>query len=131
MTEKIKVLMVEDNPVNARLLTVFLEEAGFDVIHASDGYEGLGKVRLHQDIGVILLDRMMPGMDGLDVLMSFRRGRESGHIPVIMLTAALSPAQVSDAKFIGAYACLPKPYNKDLIIRTIQEALGMREARRV
>ena len=55
--------------------------------------------------------------------MSFRRTVESSHIPVIMLTSALSPSQVDHAKLVGAYACPPKPYDKNLIIKTIKSAL--------
>jgi CheY-like chemotaxis protein len=118
-----KVLIIEDNPVNARLLTVYLEEAGYTVVHAEDGDIGYRMVSKHPDTAMILLDRMMPGMDGLEVLMRFRRGVHSSRIPIIMLTAALSPAQIKEAKNIGAFACLPKPYNKEKIIETIKEAL--------
>jgi len=121
-TFKFKALIIEDNIANAKLLTLYLEEAGFEVFHAVDGYTGLQMVRTQKGINVILLDRIMPDMDGLDALKEIKLG-QSRHIPVIMLTAALSTKQIADAKIVGAYACLRKPYDKEKIIGTIKEAL--------
>ena len=125
MTEKKKVLVVEDNAINAKLLTVFLEEGGFEVIHAEDGDKGAQKLVEQPDTAIILLDRFLPNMDGLDVLMRFKRNLSTARIPVIMLTAALNKEQTIHAKNVGAYACLPKPYNKEKIISTIKAALGI------
>ena len=126
MTIKPKILIIEDNAVNAKLLMLFLEEAGFEVIHAIDGHTGLEMSRTEQGINVISLDRIMPDMDGLDVFKALKLGPRSWNIPVIMLTAALSTKQIEDIKFMGAFACLPKPYNKEKIVNTINEALKSR-----
>jgi CheY-like chemotaxis protein len=123
---KPKALIIEDNAVNAKLLTIYLEGAGFEVLHAVDGYTGLQMAKTQTGISIILLDRIMPDMDGLDVLRDLKLGPKSWGIPVIMLTAALSTQQIDAAKLVGAYACLPKPYNKDKIIETINEALKSR-----
>lgn len=122
-TPKPKALVIEDNAVNAKLLTIYLEGAGFEVLHALDGYTGLQMAQTQQGISIILLDRIMPDMDGLDVLRDLKLGPKSWGIPVIMLTAALSTKQIEAAKLVGAYACLPKPYNKDKILETIHKAL--------
>lgn len=123
MTRKAKVLTVEDNLINVKLLTVYLEEAGFEVVHAEDATIALDKIKEHHDIDVILLDRMMPNMDGIEALKLFQRWPLSAEIPVIMLTAAMSPAQISDALLVGAYACLSKPFDKEKIISTVKAAL--------
>lgn len=123
---KPKVLVIEDNPVNAKLLTIYLEEADFEVIHAIDGYTGLHMARTQKGINVILLDRIMPDMDGLDVLKALKLGAQSYNVPVIMLTAALSTQQIEEAKMVGAYACLRKPYDKEKIISTVKEALTLK-----
>ena len=124
-TPKTKVLIIEDNPVNAKLLSLFLSEAGFETIHAIDGHSGLEAVRT-PGIGAVLLDRMMPDMDGLDVLQKIKLGKDSWNIPVIMLTAALSSKQIQEAKLVGAYDCLPKPYNREKIIVTLEAAIKSR-----
>ena len=69
---------------------------------------------------------MMPDMDGLDVLQKIKLGKDSWNIPVIMLTAALSSKQIQEAKLVGAYDCLPKPYNREKIIVTLEAAIKSR-----
>ena len=126
---KPKILIIEDNAVNAKLLTLFLESGGFEVIHAIDGYSGLEIARSRPGIHAILLDRIMPDMDGLDVLRTLKLGAQSFNVPVIMLTAALSTQQIDEAKMMGAYACLRKPYDKDKIISTVNDAIRLRRER--
>ena len=123
MDIKPKILIIEDNAINAKLLTIFLEAAGFEVMHAEDGHKGIEMAMLHRDINAILLDRIMPDMDGLDALKALKLGEKTWRIPVIMLTAALSSQQIEEAKMFGAFACLRKPYDKDKIISTINEAM--------
>jgi CheY-like chemotaxis protein len=128
MTEaaKQKILIIEDNVVNAKLLTLFLQEAGFDVVHAIDGHTGLEASKSQPNLHTILLDRVMPDMDGLDVLRAIKTNAKSYQIPVIMLTAALSTKQIEEAKIMGAYACLPKPYNKEKIVAAVNDAIKKR-----
>jgi CheY-like chemotaxis protein len=123
MSVKPKILIVEDNAVNAKLLTVYLETSDFEVIHAEDGHSGLEKVAANPDINAILLDRIMPDMDGLEMLKSLKKNDATWKIPVIMLTAAMSPKQIEEATLYGAFTCLPKPYDKDKIISTLNEAI--------
>lgn len=123
MAIKPKILIVEDNPVNAKLLTVYLETSGFEVLHAEDGHTGLEKAAATPDLNAILLDRIMPDMDGIEVLKTLKRNEHSWKIPVIMLTAAMSAQQIEEATLFGAFTCLPKPYDKDKIIATLNEAI--------
>ena len=125
-TPKQKILIIEDNAVNAKLLTLFLKAGGFEVIHALDGYTGLNTAKSEPGLNAILLDRIMPDMDGLDVLRTLKLSAQSYNVPVIMLTAALSAQQIEEAKIVGAYACLRKPYDKDKIINTVNEAIKNR-----
>lgn len=123
MSDKIRVLIVEDNMVNAKLLTALLPAASFDVDVAEDGQAAIDKLAVDADFDVILLDRMMPNVDGLQMLKSLKKWDKVWHIPVIMLTAALSPKQMEEAQMMGAYACLPKPYDQQKIIETINAAV--------
>lgn len=122
--EKKQVLIIEDNAVNARLLTLYIEAAGFSVLHAADGHTGIRMAAETPDVSIILLDRIMPDMDGLDVLRALKTAEASWHIPVIMLTAALSRQQIEEARLTGAFDCLPKPYDKEKIIGAINDALN-------
>lgn len=124
--DKRKILIIEDNAINAKLLTLFLQEAGFEVLHALDGYSGLEMAQKEEVLYAILLDRIMPDMDGLDVLRKLKLNGHTVNVPVIMLTAALSSKQIEEAKIVGAYACLPKPYNKEKIITAVNDAIKER-----
>lgn len=123
MAEQPKILVVEDNPVNFTLLSAYLQEAGFVIVHAAEGHSVMQLLANHPDVSVVLLDRILPDMDGLELLRTLKTTVKTSNLPVIMLTAALSTTQISDAMIYGAYDCLPKPYNKDKIILTIRKAL--------
>jgi len=121
--EQPKILVVEDNMVNFKLLELYLAEAGYLVVHVVEGHAVMQALANHPDVDIVLLDRILPDMDGLELLRTLKTTVKTSRIPVIMLTAALSTNQISDAMIYGAYDCLPKPYNKDKIILTIRKAL--------
>ncbi len=124
IANKIKVLAVDDNPVNLNLLTALLKDAGFEIITATDSTRVVEQLRTHPDVRVVLLDRMMPNIDGLSILRGLKKSPEFWKLPIIMLTAALSRDQIETIKIEGAFECLPKPYNKDKIIATIKKAIS-------
>lgn len=119
----IRVLIVEDNAVNAKLLTAFLAGNEFETVLAEDGQAAIDRLAHDPDFDAILLDRMMPNVDGIQMLTALKKWDRVWHIPVIMLTAALSPQQMEEAKMMGAYDCLPKPYVQQKIIDTIKAAV--------
>ncbi len=80
------VLVVEDDKDILELLAYTLRGAGFDAVTAEDGINALVKARRHRP-AIVILDLMLPGMDGLDVCRELKRGAETAQIPVIMLTA--------------------------------------------
>lgn len=127
MTEeqiKPKILIIEDNPRNAKLLRIYLEEDGFEVIHVEDGTSGIEfMVNTPHAVNAVLLDRVMPDMDGLETLKFLKFAPRAWNVPVIMLTAAISTQQAEEAMLVGAYACLPKPYNREEILATLNRAL--------
>ena len=94
-----KVLVVEDNPMNMELVTYILKSAGIEVIQAFDGPEALDKIKdTHLDL--ILLDIQLPGMDGLEVIKNIDQDHLSRKTPVVALTA--HAMQGDRQKFINA-----------------------------
>ena len=81
-----RLLVVEDEPANAEWLRKLLERRGWLVVHAANGHEALAEIAQVRP-SLILLDLMMPGMDGLQFLEHLRRNPSASSIPVIVLTA--------------------------------------------
>ncbi|HEX9780223.1 MAG TPA: response regulator [bacterium] len=103
------VLLVDDEPHILKLVGQRLAGAGYQVLTASDGAQGL---RLARDAhpAVILLDLSMPALDGLQVLDRLKREPETRDISVIMLTASGTESQITDAIERGALCYLTKPF---------------------
>ena len=107
-----KILVVEDERRIRQLLVDILVDEGYEVIEAEDGGEGLEKVRSeHPDI--ILLDVMMPVMDGYQVLEKLKSDSAIQAIPVIMVTAKGQDTDVIRARELGASDYISKPWEPD------------------
>ena len=105
-----KILAVDDEKHIVRLVQVNLERQGYEVITASDGKEALEKVASEKP-DLLVLDVMMPYMDGFEVLQNLRRNPETREIPVIMLTAKAQDADVFKGWQSGVDCYLTKPFN--------------------
>jgi len=109
-----RVLIIEDEPSYAYALQVSLEQEGFETEVAGDGPSGLTHFR-DWDPDVVLLDLMLPGLQGLDVL---RRMRATSRVPVIVVSAKDAEADVVSALELGADDYLTKPYSvRELLAR--------------
>jgi two-component system alkaline phosphatase synthesis response regulator PhoP/two-component system response regulator VicR len=106
-----RVLVVDDDRVIQQLLQVNLELEGYDVVAtASDGPEALVKVKeLKPDL--VILDIMMPKMDGLEVCRRLREDASTATIPVILLSARAQDLDIREGLDIGASAYLTKPFD--------------------
>lgn len=105
-----RILAVDDERHIVRLIQVNLERAGYQVATAFDGPEALKKVESEKP-DLIVLDVMMPRMDGFEVLKRLRASPETREIPVIMLTAKTQDADVFRGWSAGVSAYLTKPFN--------------------
>jgi two-component system, OmpR family, response regulator RegX3 len=115
----LKVLIVEDEPAYVEALEVALGREGFELRSEMDGRDGLLAFREDRP-DVILLDLMLPGMAGLDVL---RRVRGESEVPVIVLSAKNSEADVITALELGADDYLTKPYSVRELVARIHAAM--------
>jgi two-component system, OmpR family, alkaline phosphatase synthesis response regulator PhoP len=106
----LKVLVCDDERHIVRLIQVNLERQGYQVVTAFDGKEGLEKIRAEKP-DLVVLDVMMPYMDGFEVLKTLRREPATETLPVIMLTAKAQDKDVFEGYHYGADMYLTKPFN--------------------
>jgi len=122
MSEKIIILIVEDEAHIRRVLEYNLKLDGFEVYLAEDGAAGL-KLAREKSPDVILLDWLMPVMDGLQVLAELKADSSTEHIPVFMLTAKGMLNDVTQAVETGADDYITKPFNPIQLGKTLREKL--------
>ncbi|MGE4291725.1 MAG: response regulator [Desulfovibrio sp.] len=116
MPEK-KILVVEDHEDTRELLEYNLKASGFEVRSAADGHQGLEIVRSFQP-DLVLLDLMLPGMDGLEVCRKLKKNPDSAGLPVIMLTAKGEEVDRIVGLELGADDYVVKPFSpRELILR--------------
>ena len=110
----LRVLAIEDDSDLREFYGATLRDEGHEVRLAGNGLEGLRNVDWAPDL--ILLDLMMPVMDGYEFLRRLRASPEGAHVPVLVLSAALPPSR---STLRGAQAVLRKPFDFDRLLRTI------------
>ena len=109
-----KILVIDDEPKIVEICQDYLKAAGFDVVTASDGLRGLAAARREKP-DLVVLDLMMPGMDGLDVCRTLRRESE---VPIIMLTARVEESDKLIGLELGADDYITKPFSpRELVAR--------------
>ena len=114
---KAKILVVDDEPDVLDLVTYNLGQAGFQTLTAADGAEALRKARSSAP-DLILLDLMLPELDGLEVCKLLRRDSKTSAIPIIMLTARASEMDRIVGLELGAVDYVPKPFSpRELVLR--------------
>ncbi len=114
---KLKILVVDDEPDALELISYNLKAAGFDVATAADGEEALKKARNAQP-ALIILDVMLPEVDGLEVCKTLRREPATASVPIIMLTAKAAEIDRVLGLELGADDYVTKPFSpRELILR--------------
>ena len=116
------VLVIEDEPLGARLAEVILSSEGYDVTIASDGIRGLEASRADTP-ALILLDLMLPGIDGYEILARLKADPETSSIPIVVLSARAHAADIDRATQAGATAYVSKPYRKAVLLDTVASIL--------
>ena len=110
MSKWISVLVVDDDEIVRKVLKYDLKLDGFKVYLAEDGPTGI-KLAQENRPELILLDWMMPGMDGLEVLSELKNDRRTGHIPVFMLTGRGALSDLDQAFDVGVDGYVRKPFD--------------------
>jgi len=126
--KKKRILAVDDEKHIVRLVEVNLQRAGFEVATAYDGREALEKVK-QDPPDLIVLDVMMPQLDGFSVLKALKQDPATKHIPVIMLTAKAQDADVFRGWQSGVDSYLTKPFNPLELITFVERILDSQESK--
>jgi len=121
-----KILVVDDEPDVASLLTLMLKSQGYAVINAADGQETLEKAR-GENPDLILLDVMLPKMDGYKVARMLKFDENYSHIPIIMLTAKIQERDKATGLEMGVNDYMTKPFDTAVLLARVKERLEKKD----
>jgi two-component system, OmpR family, phosphate regulon response regulator PhoB len=114
-----RILIIEDERGLTDVLTYNLQREGYDTVVAHDGQEGLRKAQMHLP-DVILLDLMLPGLNGLDVCRELRAGERTRNVPIVMLTAKAEETDHVVGFSLGADDYVTKPFSVKVLMQRIK-----------
>ena len=118
------VLIVDDEAINRLLLNEYLVDAGYDVVQAEGGTHALEILKKEPSrFAAVLLDRMMPDIDGLTVLKDMKSTNELRDIPVIMQTAKAMKSEIQEGLECGSYYYLTKPFDRKTLLTILKAAV--------
>ncbi|UQX89560.1 response regulator [Jatrophihabitans telluris] len=120
-TNSATVLLAEDDHDIRRLITLKLESAGYAVLAVADGISAREAILTH-DISVALLDVMMPGLSGLELLAELRLDAETASLPVILLSARSQEFDVAEGLALGATDYVIKPFSPRELLERVRRA---------
>jgi CheY-like chemotaxis protein len=118
-----KVLMIDDDARNLFAVTSLLERAGMSVVSASTAQEGLSVLKENPSVEAVLMDIMLPGMDGYQATREIRSDAAFERLPIIALTAKAMPGDREKCLEAGCTDFVPKPVDTDQLIQTMQKVL--------
>jgi DNA-binding response OmpR family regulator len=118
-----KILIVDDEADLVTMIKLRLEAAGYDTLEAYNGQEALKKVR-DQNPGLIILDLMLPKMNGYKVCRTLKFDEKYRHIPIIIFTAKVQDTDKQMGQKVGADAYITKPFEPDILLAKIRELLS-------
>lgn len=121
---KSTILVVDDEPINTVIITEYLAEEGYDFRTATDGAAAWEMLeQAPEEFDVVLLDRMMPRMDGMEVLRRIKADPRLEALPVILQTARVAREDVIEGIRAGAYYYLTKPFEEDMLRSVVRTAV--------
>ncbi len=120
-----RILAVDDEPLNLEIIRELLDDPNIDVDQAPNAERAWQRLDAGQKrYNLAIVDRMMPGMDGIELLRRMKSDQRFRHIPVILQTAAVSPDDVREGIEAGAYYYLTKPYQPAALTAIVRAALA-------
>lgn len=115
------VLVVDDSAAVRQQVGMALGQAGFEVVEAGDGKEGVAAVSKNPKIAMVISDVNMPNMNGLEMVAELKKNPSNRALPIIMLTTEGQPALIKQAKEAGAMGWIVKPFNAAQLVATVKK----------
>jgi len=128
MNEDINILVVDDNQENLKVISSFLKEKQYRIALATDGISAL-KILENNKIDLILLDIMMPGMDGFEVCRILKDKQETKDIPVLFLTARTETDDIVKGFQVGGVDYITKPFKKEELYARVNNHVQLKLVR--
>ena len=129
MTQELYILAVDDHEVNLKLISNYLRDSGYKLILANDGNKAL-EILKDGTIDLILLDIMMPDMDGYEVCRKVKENPKTSEIPVIFLTAKTQTEDLVESFKTGAVDFITKPFKRDELLMRVKTHLDLAVSRK-
>lgn len=117
------ILAVDDSASIRQLVSFTLKSAGYDVIEAADGMEGLEKAKA-KPISLVITDQNMPRMDGMTLVKNLRALPQYKTVPILILTTESSDAMKAQGRAVGATGWLVKPFDPQKLLEVIKKVIG-------
>lgn len=117
------VLTIDDSASIRQMVSFTLKSAGYEIIEASDGLDGLEKAK-SRTFDLVLTDQNMPQMDGLTLIKSLRALPQYRSVPILMLTTESSDTMKSQGRAAGATGWLVKPFDPQKLIEVVKKVIG-------
>jgi two-component system chemotaxis response regulator CheY len=117
------ILAVDDSSSLRQMVAFSLKAAGYQVVEAVDGQDGLDKAK-QQTVDLVLTDQNMPKMDGLTLIKSLRGLPDYAKVPILMLTTESSDEMKSKGRAAGANGWLVKPFDPQRLIEVVKKVIG-------
>lgn len=121
MTERARVLVVEDNDMNMQLVEYLLEEGGYQIVKASSGEEALSIARSGEAVDLILMDIHLPDMDGISVVREMKSDARTSAIPILALTAHAMRGDKDRFLEAGCDGYISKPIDVKTFLSSIRQ----------
>ena len=121
-----RVLVVDDEPMNLEIIGEYLSDTLYNFEAVESGEAAWAALSSDNGFDLVLLDRMMPGVDGMEILRRMKAEQRLRDLPVIMQTAAATPNQVREGLQAGAHYYLTKPFEQETLLAIMRSALDQR-----
>jgi len=121
-----RVLVIDDSTAVRQLVQSILGGAGYDIVEAVDGLDGLEKLRSVPGLDLALCDVNMPRMTGLEMVLEAQRAGVT--VPILMLTTEGQPSMIRDARKAGAKGWIVKPVKPELLLIAVEKIVGAKAA---